>query len=133
VTRRGYVRQDDRDAWRQRSVDFFTDHGVDVLVTPALAATPPAAERWSARSWRANAMTSLRYAPYAAPWNLAGLPALVVPVGIRPDGLPLGVQLVGPPGSETLLLAVAGQFELAAPWPRHATSWPRVADPAGTL
>ena len=76
-------------------------------------------------------MTSLRYAPYAAPWNIAGLPALVVPVGIRPDGLPLGVQLVGPPGSESLLLAVAGQFEVAAPWPRHARSWPRVADPAG--
>ncbi len=131
VTRRGYVRASDRDAWRQRSIDFFTDHSVDVLVTPALAAAPPPADLWSARSWRANMMTSLRYAPYAAPWNIAGLPALVVPVGIRPDGLPLGVQLIGPPGSESLLLAIAGQFEVAAPWPRHARSWPRVADPAG--
>ena len=130
--RRGWVQQSDRDAWRQRSIDFFTDHGVDVLVTPALAAAPPPALAWSARSWRANVLTSVRYAPYAAPWNLAGLPALVVPVGMRPDGLPLGVQLVGPPGSELLLLAIAGQVELAAPWPRHARSWPRVADPAGT-
>jgi amidase len=69
---------------------------------------------------------NVRYAPYAAPWNIAGLPAVVVPVGTRPDGLPLGVQLVGPPGSELLLLAVAGQFELAAPWARHAPGWPRV-------
>ena len=51
---------------------------------------------------------NMRYAPYAAPWNIAGLPAIVVPVGVRPDGLPLAVQLVGPPGSELLLLAVAG-------------------------
>ena len=34
------------------------------------------------------------------------------------------VQLVGPPGSELLLLAVAGQFEMAAPWPRHAPAGP---------
>ena len=59
---------------------------------------------------------NIRYAPYAAPWNIAGLPAIVVPVGLRPDGLPVAVQLVGPPGSELLLLGVAGQFEMAAPW-----------------
>jgi amidase len=46
------------------------------------------------------------------------LPAIVVPVGTRPDGLPLAVQLVGPPDSELLLLAVAGQFEVANPWQR---------------
>ena len=78
------------------------------MLTPALAAAPPPARAWSGRSWRANVLACLRYAPYAAPWNIAGLPALVVPVGVRPDGLPVGVQLVGPPGSERLLLAVAG-------------------------
>ncbi|BCB79831.1 hypothetical protein Pflav_062410 [Phytohabitans flavus] len=124
--RRGYVREADRAAWRERSIDFFTDHGVDLMLTPALAATPPKAEGWSGRSWTANMTANIRYAPYAAPWNIAGLPALVVPVGVRPDGLPVGVQLVGPPGSELLLLAVAGQFEVAAPWRRHAPAWPRV-------
>jgi amidase len=63
---------------------------------------------------------NMAYAPYAAPWNIAGLPAIVVPVGLRPDGLPLAVQLVGPPDSELLLLAIAGQLEVANPWPRHA-------------
>jgi amidase len=123
--RRGYVREADRAAWRERSIDFFTDHGVDLMLTPALAGAPPRAEGWSGRSWRANMTSNIRYAPYAAPWNVAGLPALVVPVGLRPDGLPVAVQLVGPPGSELLLLAVAGQFELAAPWQRHAPTWPR--------
>jgi amidase len=47
-----------------------------------------------------------------------------VPVGKRPDGMPAAVQLVGPPGSELTLLAVAGQFEMAAPWQRHAPGYP---------
>jgi amidase len=63
---------------------------------------------------------NVRYAPYQAPWNFSGLPALVVPVGVRPDGLPLAVQLVGPPDSELLLLAVAGQLEMQNPWQRLA-------------
>jgi amidase len=124
--RRGYVRTADRAAWRDRSIGYFADHSVDLLLTPALAGPPPAAGGWATRSWRSNLVTNIRYAPYAAPWNIAGLPALVVPVGRRPDGLPVAVQLVGPPGSELLLLGVAGQFELAAPWSRHAPGYPRV-------
>src|SRR5262249_47608544 len=80
----------------------------DVLVTPALATVPPPAISWSTRSWGANMLANVRYAPYAAPWNFAGFPAVVVPVGVRDDGLPVAVQLVGAPGSEFLLLALAG-------------------------
>jgi amidase len=122
--RKGYVREADRKAFRERSIGFFD--GFNLLLTPALAGPPPPAVAWSDRSWRANMSGSVRYAPYAAPWNMAGLPAIVVPVGVRPDGLPAAVQLVGPPGSERLLLAVAGQFEVAAPWRRHAPGFPKV-------
>jgi amidase len=101
------------------------------MITPALAGAPPAAGTWHDRPWRMSMMTSLRYAPFQAAWNVAGLPALVVPVGVRPDGLPVAVQLVGPPGSEMSLLAVAGQLEAAAPWRRHAPSWPRTPEPTG--
>ncbi|MFC6019434.1 amidase [Plantactinospora solaniradicis] len=128
--RRGLVQEKDRAAWRERSIGFFSDHSVDLLLTPALASAPPAALGWAARSWQSNLLTCIRYAPYAGPWNIAGLPSLVVPVGLRPDGLPVGVQLVGPPGSELLLLGVAGQFELTAPWRRHAPGWPKVPTPA---
>jgi amidase len=124
--RRGYVREVDRTDWRERCVHFFSQGRFDLMLTPALAAAPPPAAAWSARSWAANMAANVRYAPYAAPWNIAGFPAVVVPAGTRPDGLPVCVQLVGPPGSELLLLAVAGQFELAAPWPRYAPGWPRV-------
>jgi amidase len=127
--RRGLVREGERADWRDRCVSWFGDRNVDLIVTPALAGPPPPAAGWATRSWQANLGTCLRYAPYTAAWNFAGLPALVVPTGVRRDGLPASVQLVGPPGSEHLLLAVAAQLELAGPWRTHAPGWPRV-DPA---
>ncbi|MFI5492758.1 amidase [Actinoplanes sp. NPDC051859] len=120
VWKRGWVRQEQRDAWREQSIAFFAERNIDLLMTPALASAPPLAGGHADGRWRRNIVDNLRYAPYAAPWNLAGLPAIVVPVGSRPDGLPVGVQFVGPPDSELLLLAVAGQLEVANPWSRHA-------------
>jgi amidase len=119
------VRGEDRAAWRERCRDWFADGRFDILVTPALATAPPVATDWHNRSWRANMLSNLRYAPYAAPWNVAGFPGVVVPMGTRTDGLPTAVQLVGPPGSELTLLAVAGQLEAVSPWRRHAPGWPR--------
>jgi amidase len=124
--RRGWVREVDRAAWRERCRRWFDTGGIDVLLTPVLAAAPPVAAAWCARSWSANMLVNSRYAPYAAPWNLAGFPAVALPVGVRPDGLPGSVQLVGPPGSELTLLSLAGQLEQVTPWRRHAPGWPRV-------
>ena len=62
-------------------------------------AGPLRAVPWSERAWLRNVVANSRYAPFAAPWNLAGWPALVVPAGVGPDGLPLAVQLVGRRGT----------------------------------
>jgi amidase len=124
--RRGLVREGERADWRDRCLSWFGDRNVDLIVSPALAGPPPPAAGWSTRSWQANLSTCLRYAPYTAAWNFAGLPAMVVPMGVRRDGLPASVQLVGPPGAEELLLGVAAQLERAAPWRPHAPGWPRV-------
>jgi amidase len=43
-----------------------------------------------------------------------------VPTGTDSAGTPLAVQLVGPPGSESTLLALARQLETAQPWRRVA-------------
>ncbi|MGH3737962.1 MAG: amidase family protein, partial [Micromonosporaceae bacterium] len=125
-----FVRDADRQRWRERVVGWFEAGGHDLLVTPVLAGAPPRAEMWSRRGWQANLLGSMRYAPYPAPWNVAGLPAIAVPSGVRRDGLPAAVQIVGPPGSEERLLAVAAQLEQAAPWRTHAPGWPRLEKPA---
>jgi Asp-tRNA(Asn)/Glu-tRNA(Gln) amidotransferase A subunit family amidase len=49
--------------------------------------------------------------------NLAGLPALTVPAGLDEQGLPVGVQLVGPRWSEVRLLEIADALEAAGVLP----------------
>jgi amidase len=118
--RLGFPRANGRRNWQTKAEQFFTDH--DVLVTPALAQSPPRAKAWSERGWLANIVSNAWYAPFAAPWNLAGWPAMSVPAGLAPNGLPLAVQLVGRPGTEHQLLRLAAQLEQLRPWPRVAGS-----------
>ncbi len=89
----------------------------DVLVAPVLASAPPPVGRWWGTHWLHMAFSSGRWMGYAPPWNLAGCPVVALPVAQRQDGLPIGVQLIGSPGSEVRLLSVAKQLEtlLAAP------------------
>jgi aspartyl-tRNA(Asn)/glutamyl-tRNA(Gln) amidotransferase subunit A len=49
------------------------------------------------------------------PANVLGLPALSVPAGISSVGVPLAVQLIGPPWSEPVLLALGHAFEASQP------------------
>lgn len=119
--RLGLPREQGRARWQAATERFFADH--DVLVTPALAQPPIEAAAWGQRGWLANILANIRYAPFAAPWNLAGWPAMVVPAGLHPDGMPLSVQLVARPGSETVLLGVAHQLEALRPWPRTAPAY----------
>lgn len=95
-------------AWRERATRWFADH--DVLVTPAVARRPGRAGALNGRGYAATWLAQATAVPYTPAWNLAGLPAVVVPVGER-DGFPLVVQLVGPAGSERLLLALAAALE----------------------
>ncbi|MGZ6801340.1 MAG: amidase [Mycobacteriaceae bacterium] len=118
VLKAGLPRPQGRSAWQQRAESFFAEH--DVLITPALAQLPLPAARWGERGWAANLWANARYAPFAAPWNLAGWPAMVVPAGMHPSGIPLSVQLVARPGGEATLLAVAAQLEHLRPWTRLA-------------
>ncbi len=111
-------REHGRRRWQHRVENFFADY--DVLLTPALAQPPIEAKAWSARGWLANIWANVRYAPFAAPWNLAGWPAMTVPAGQAPDGLPLAVQLVAKPSAESQLIALARELEAARPWRRTA-------------
>ena len=48
---------------------------------------------------------------YTMTYNVTGWPGAVVRGGTSPEGLPIGVQIVGPPGREDVVLAVAAFVE----------------------
>ena len=62
------------------------------------------------------ATDNLRYVPFTQLSNLTGTPSMSVPLHWTDEGLPLGVQFVGPFGSEDRLLQLARQLEQAQPW-----------------
>jgi amidase len=98
-------------------VAWWSDH--DVLLTPTLA-QPPIPLGSLAPDPGEPAMQSLEksatFVPFTPPLNVTGQPAISLPLHQSADGLPIGVQLVGPPSGEELLLSLAGQLERAAPW-----------------
>ncbi len=96
-----------RDFERARILKAMED--VPVLLSPVCSAP---AFRHGEGNWRPG--TGYRETMRHAQWlNLAGLPGLSVPVTTSADGLPIGVQLIGCPFEEELLLSVAESLELA--------------------
>ena len=92
----------------------FADH--DVLLTPAMAHQPGAADASRGKGAFATFDAGRPYVCYTAQWNYTGQPAASVPAGFDEDGMPVGVQLVGRPGDEATLVALAAQLERARPW-----------------
>lgn len=106
--------QDLLDVWIQRDLVrmqvFAQMREFPVLLCPA-GALP--AFRHGERSWTIDGKTVeyLDAWSYTQWFNLLGTPAAVVPVGRSPEGLPIGVQIVGRPWEEELVMAVAAQVE----------------------
>jgi amidase len=92
--------------------------GYDVMLTPALGQRPVQIgeiDSCSSEPWD-DFRDSGRFTPFTALFNVSGQPGISVPLFDGEDGLPLAVQLVGPPAGEALLLALAAQLEDARPW-----------------
>ncbi len=99
----------------RRVVSFWERH--DLLLTPTLA-LPPVPIGWAAEAedpWEEYARAA-RFTPFTPLFNVTGQPAASLPLHWNGDGLPIGVQLVGPPAGEALLLRVCAQLEAAQPW-----------------
>ncbi|MCW2131099.1 amidase [Arthrobacter sp. VKM Ac-2550] len=92
--------------------DTVAQFGVyDLVLTPALAMTPRPVGWYTSTSAEVDYMHQCQYSPYTSMINVCGLPAIAVPVLTTARGHSMGIQLVGKPGSEALLLAVAAQLE----------------------
>ena len=89
----------------------------DLLLTPTLA-LPPALVGWETEPddpWE-QFDRAARFTPFTAAFNVTGQPAMSLPLHWSAAGLPIGVQLVGPPLGDALLFRVASQLEAARPW-----------------
>ncbi|WP_175986834.1 amidase [Microbacterium tenebrionis] len=95
----------------------------DAVLTPALA-LPPQPIGWFDASDAARSFSQqVRYAPYSSFVNVAGLPAIVVPVTVDGTGHPVSVQLIGRPGGEAAIIALAATLEeRRGPLP-HPPAW----------
>ncbi len=101
----------------RRLVATWSD--LDILVTPTLAQPPLPIGGLAPKGgepafqWLLNAAG---WVPFTPVWNVTGQPAISLPLVQSPAGLPIGVQLVGPPAGEELLLSLSAQLEEARPW-----------------
>jgi amidase len=80
-----------------------------ILITPTLTRLP--AEVGSIRSRAGVTDDASRFSALVRPWNVTGQPAISLPLHATPEGVPVGVQLVGPPGRDDVVIGVAAQLE----------------------
>jgi len=90
----------------------------DILLTPGLATLPPKLG-WIDMMlddvdeyWR----RVFHFSPFTVWFNITGQPAMMLPLGVASDGLPVAVQVVARHGDEATLFRLAAQLETARPW-----------------
>ena len=90
--------------------------GHNLILSPVLSGPPPKIGHFdmSSTDVTAHFARMAAMAPNAALANITGRPALVVPFGMA-DGMPVGVQLMGPMGSDRHLLRIGARLEKLAP------------------
>jgi aspartyl-tRNA(Asn)/glutamyl-tRNA(Gln) amidotransferase subunit A len=97
----------------------MADAGVDALAVPTTPITAPQVDLESILIGETDHSTRALLLRTNRPANLAGVPAITVPIGFTPAGLPVGLQLIGAVTDEHLLLQIAAYFERANPQSRR--------------
>jgi amidase len=112
--------QNELETVARRLVAAMLDY--DAIVTPALGMRPVPTGEIHGRG--PDPLDHFRrsgdFTPYTAIINVTGQPAMAVPLYLGEDGLPLAVQLIGPPAGEDVLIGLAAQLERALPWAGRA-------------
>ena len=102
----------------------FEETRIDALAVPTTPITAPLIGEESLRLANQDYPTRALLLLANRPANLAGVPAITVPIGFTPGGLPVGLQLIGAVTDEHLLLQIAHTFERVHPHPRSIASLP---------
>ena len=104
-----------RSAWYGKALALF--ESVDALALPTAQVWPFDATLHWPKEIAGTAMdTYHRWMEITVPANILGLPALSVPAGFSADGLPMGLQLIGPRGADLGLLDLSKRWHEAVPW-----------------
>ncbi|MDE1186613.1 MAG: amidase family protein [Pantoea sp.] len=116
------------DAQKQRAVFASQVHAlfdeVDLLITPTLPILPFAADRHVPQGQPEgdSGVEWARWTPFTWPFNLSGNPAATVPCGFTPEGLPVGLQVIGRRYAEGDVLQFCAALEALMPWDQHLPS-----------
>jgi Asp-tRNA(Asn)/Glu-tRNA(Gln) amidotransferase A subunit family amidase len=99
-----------RDDVRERILRQMQQHPILLCPTTAIPAFRHGEREWQVEGKTVKYLDAWSYCEW---FNLLGLPAAVIPMGFSEEGLPIGVQIVGRPWEEELVLAVAAALERA--------------------
>ena len=88
---------------------------VDLVLTPTSPVLPPTFAELQERpeQLRSRELAMLRN---TRPWNVYGLPAISIPCGFSASGLPIGLQIIGAPGAEGIIMSLAYAYERETDW-----------------
>jgi amidase len=101
--------------------DFFTRY--DVALSAVVSAPPPLLGTYGPTVPAEQLMSSMfEWVAYTPLQNIAGTPAISLPLFQSSEGLPIGSMFAADRGQEDLLLALAFELEVALPWSHR---WPR--------
>jgi amidase len=107
-----------RSRWHAHAARLF--NRFDAVVLPSAQVWPfPADWRWPQAINGQTMDTYHRWMEVVVPASLIGLPALSVPVGFGPDGLPMGMQIIGRSGDDARVLAIGQAYHRATEWPQR--------------
>ncbi len=105
-----------RAAWLAAARALFAQY--DAVVLPSTQVWPfDVTARWPEAIGDRVMDTYHRWMEVVLPASLIGLPALALPAGFGSSGLPAGVQLIGAPGADAILMAMGQAYHAATDWP----------------
>lgn len=106
---------------------------IDVLLLPTYLHHTIQVGEWATLRPSKTLEKIIHWIAPCPPFNATGQPAIAIPTGFAPNGLPLGVQIVGRPAAESTLIALAAEIERAQPWSQHRPTFATTAESAALL